>query len=168
MTDLRGRIDAVLDGGPAQLGLESTIIDCTRERPVLLRPGTISRAAIEAVLAEPLGEAPPQHEGAPAAPGQLPSHYATRAKLRLDAAEVLPGEALLAFGEPLPKNAYRASLTLDLSPKGDLVEAAANLFAHLRALDATDTHSVAVAPIPRHGLGEAIRDRLMRAAAPRN
>jgi L-threonylcarbamoyladenylate synthase len=168
MTDLRGRIDAVLDGGPAQLGLESTIIDCTREQPVLLRPGTISRAAIEAVLDEPLAEAPPLHEGAPTAPGQLPSHYATRAQLRLDATEVRPGEALLAFGQPLPKDAYHASLTLDLSPRRDLVEAAANLFAHLRALDATDTHSIAVAPIPRHGLGEAIRDRLMRAAAPRN
>jgi L-threonylcarbamoyladenylate synthase len=139
MTDLRGRIDAVLDGGPAQLGLESTIIDCTRERPVLLRPGTISRAAIEAVLAEPLGEAPPQHEGAPAAPGQLPSHYATRAKLRLDAAEVLPGEALLAVGEPLPKKAKPAAQTRDHSPKGGRVEAAGKLFAPLRGLDATHT-----------------------------
>jgi L-threonylcarbamoyladenylate synthase len=168
ISDLRGRIDAVLDGGSTQLGLESTIIDCSSEQPALLRPGTISRAAIETVLGAPLTDAPSHHEGAPVAPGQLPSHYATSAKLRLDATEVELGEALLAFGEPLPKDADRAAFTLDLSPSGNLVEAAANLFSHLRALDATGAPSIAVAPIPRHGLGEAIRDRLMRAAAPRS
>ena len=168
MTDLRGRIDAVLDGGPTPFGLESTIVDCTGERPVLLRPGTIPRGVIEAALGSALAEAPVRHDDAPTAPGQLPSHYATRAQLRLDAADVQPGEALLAFGQPRPAGAERAAFTLDLSPTGNLVEAAANLFAHLRALDATDAHSIAVAPIPAHGLGEAIRDRLMRAAAPRN
>ena len=168
MTDLRGRIDAVLDGGPTPFGLESTIVDCTSDRPVLLRPGTIPRGAIEAALGFALAEAPFQSDEAPTAPGQLPSHYATRAQLRLDAADVQPGEALLAFGQPRPAGAERAAFTLDLSPSGNLVEAAANLFAHLRALDATEAHSIAVAPIPAHGLGEAIRDRLMRAAAPRN
>lgn len=167
MTDLRGRIDAVLDGGPTLFGLESTILDCTGERPLLLRSGTIPRNLIEAALDMTVDDAP-SHEGdAPAAPGQLASHYATRAQLRLDVNEVQPGEALLAFGPLQLKGAERAAFTLDLSPTGDLIEAAANLFAHLRALDATDAHSIAVAPIPAHGLGETIRDRLMRAAAPR-
>jgi len=166
MTDLRGRIDAVLDGGPTLFGLESTILDCTGERPFLLRPGTIPRALIEAVLDMAVDDASLGGE-APSAPGQLASHYATRAQLRLDANEVQPGEALLAFGAPRPTGAERAAFTLDLSPSADLIEAAANLFAHLRALDATDAHSIAVAPIPAHGLGEAIRDRLSRAAAPR-
>ncbi len=97
----------------------------------------------------------------------LASHYATRARLRLDATEVRPGEALLAFGATRTDGAERAAHTLDLSPRGDLVEAAANLFAHLRALDATGVTTIAVAPIPATGLGEAINDRLKRAAAPR-
>ncbi len=166
-SDLRGKIDAVLDGGPTPLGLESTIVDCTGEYPRLLRPGAIPRMALQAVIAAQLPDAPVDGHR-PSAPGQLASHYATRAQLRLDATEVRPGEALLAFGAPKPKGSERATFTLDLSPKSDLVEAAANLFAHLRALDATDAHSIAVAPIPAHGLGEAIRDRLMRAAAPRS
>ncbi len=167
LTDLRDRIDAVLDGGPAPFGLESTIVDCTGETPRLLRPGTIPRNAIEATLNMPLQDAPHHVESAPIAPGQLASHYATRAEIRLDVNEVQPHEALLAFGQPLPRSAARATVPLDLSPRGDLVEAAANLFAHLRALDATEAHTIAVAPIPAHGLGEAIRDRLIRAAAPR-
>ncbi len=166
-SDLRGRIDAVLDGGPTPLGLESTIVDCTGEYPRLLRPGVIPRTTLQALIAAPLSDAPTD-ERKPSAPGQLASHYATRAQIRLDVTEVQPGEALLAFGAPKPRGSERAAFTLDLSPKGDLVEAAANLFAHLRALDATDAHSIAVAPIPSHGLGEAIRDRLMRAAAPRS
>jgi L-threonylcarbamoyladenylate synthase len=97
----------------------------------------------------------------------LASHYATRARLRLNVQEVQPGEALLAFGAPRPAGAEGAAHTLDLSPRGDLVEAAANLFAHLRALDATGVSMIAVAPIPTDGLGEAINDRLTRAAAPR-
>ncbi|MDO8533216.1 MAG: Sua5 family C-terminal domain-containing protein, partial [Xanthobacteraceae bacterium] len=98
---------------------------------------------------------------------RLPSHYATRARLRLDVEEVRPGEALLAFGPSRPRHAERAVKLLDLSPQGDLIEAAANLFAHLRALDASGAASIAVAPIPAKGLGEAIRDRLARAAAGR-
>lgn len=167
LSDLRDRIDAVLDGGPTPFGLESTIVDCTTDTARLLRPGTIPRGAIETVLNAPLDDAPMPVKDAPIAPGQLASHYATRAQIRLDVNEVQHGEALLAFGQPLPNGAERAAFTLDLSPHGDLVEAAANLFAHLRALDATEAHTIAVAPIPAHGLGEAIRDRLMRAAAPR-
>jgi L-threonylcarbamoyladenylate synthase len=167
LADLSGRIDMVLDGGPTPLGLESTIIDCTGKRATLLRPGTIAREAIERALGGSLENAPVRAGDQPVSPGRLPSHYATRAPLRLDVTEVKPGEALLAFGPTRPKGSERASQILDLSPKGDLIEAAANLFAHLRALDATNSASIAVAPIPANGLGEAIRDRLLRAAAPR-
>jgi L-threonylcarbamoyladenylate synthase len=167
MSDLGGRIDAVLDGGPTPFGVESTIVDCTSERPALLRPGAVPRNAIEAVLDVSLADAAAD-AGQPAAPGQLASHYATSARIRLDVDEVYAGEALLAFGEPRPNGAERASVTLDLSPERKLVEAAANLFAHLRALDASGVPTIAVARIPAHGLGEAIRDRLTRAAAPRS
>jgi L-threonylcarbamoyladenylate synthase len=106
-------------------------------------------------------------DAAPAAPGMLASHYAPRAKLRLEIAEVRPGEALLTFGAARPMGAEHAARILDLSPAGDLVEAAANLFAHLRALDASRSTVIAVVPIPDTELGEAINDRLRRAAAPR-
>lgn len=167
LSDLDGKIDFVLDGGPTPLGLESTIIDCIGETPRLLRAGGVPRGDIEKALGVKLPDAPRADARAPTAPGQLASHYATRASLRLDASEVMPGEALLAFGGSLPQNADRAALTLNLSPNGDLVEAAANLFAHLRALDASGVASIAVAPIPSDGLGEAIEDRLRRAAAPK-
>ncbi len=164
IADLGGAIDAVLDGGPTPLGIESTIIDCTSATPRLLRLGGIPRAEIERVLGGRLAEATP---GEVSAPGMLASHYAPRTKLRLDAGEVRPGEALLTFGAAKPKGAENASRVLDLSKSGDLVEAAANLFAHLRALDASGVPAIAVAPIPHEGLGEAINDRLGRAAAPR-
>ena len=164
LADLGGSIDLVLDGGPTPLGLESTIIDCTGT-PRLLRLGGIPRAEIERVLGAKLADA--RESVAPAAPGMLASHYAPRARLRLDAAEVRPGEALLTFGAARPKGAERAVRVLDLSPKGNLVEAAANLFAHLRALDASGSAAISVVPIPEEGLGEAINDRLRRAAAPR-
>jgi L-threonylcarbamoyladenylate synthase len=167
LADLGGRIDLVLDGGPTPLGLESTIIDCTGAKAALLRPGAISRETIEGALGQSLDDGTARDAEKPVSPGRLPSHYATRARLRLDVTEVKPGEALLTFGPARPAGADRASQVLDLSPQGDLVEAAANLFAHLRALDATNAASIAVAPIPANGLGEAIRDRLMRAAAPR-
>ena len=153
--DLGDRVDLVLDGGPCALGLESTIVACV-EAPILLRAGAIARAEIEAAvgaLAEP--------KGGVAAPGMLESHYAPRARLRLDAEAALPGEAYLAFGAPAPAGG------LTLSEAGDLTEAAANLYAHLRALDGAGAATIAVAPIPAHDLGEAIRDRLARAAAPR-
>jgi L-threonylcarbamoyladenylate synthase len=168
LADLRGRIDLIVDGGPAPMGLESTIIACI-DAPTLLRPGALSRAAIDQIL--PLKDLPSgaiDEEGeVPLAPGQLASHYAPRARLRLDAEYVDAGEALLAFGPAQIAGAERAVLKLNLSLGADLIEAAANLFSHLRALDACGASSIAVMPVPEVGLGEAINDRLRRAAAPR-
>ncbi len=161
--DLRGRIDLVLDGGPCAVGVESTIVSCLGE-PTLLRPGGLPRADIERVLGRPLAlAATPVDDDAPLAPGMLSSHYAPKARLRLNAGRAKEGEALLAFG-PAPAH---HGLTLNLSPTGDLIEAAANLFSHLRSLDASGAASIAVMTIPHDGLGEAINDRLARAAAPR-
>ena len=131
--------------------------------PTLLRPGGLPRDAIERVLGYDLAEAEPEADNAPLAPGMLASHYAPRTPVRLNARNVAPGEALLAFGSDAPD----AAETLNLSPTGDLVEAAANLFSHLRALDAAGARAIAVMPIPNDDLGEAINDRLTRAAAPR-
>jgi L-threonylcarbamoyladenylate synthase len=156
--DLEGVVDLILDGGASDVGLESTIVAIDADgRATLLRPGAIGRDAIEAItgtLAAPLS-------GAIAAPGMMESHYAPRARIILDAITPPPGAAYLAFGAPAPVNG------LTLSATGDLTEAAANLYAHLRALDATGADTIAVAPIPGAGLAEAIRDRLARAAAPR-
>lgn len=169
LADLRGRIDLIIDGGATPVGVESTIVSCLGE-PTLLRPGGVPRTAIEQMLGQPVGDASPEagaDEGeAPLAPGQLASHYAPRSQLRLDAASVAPGEALLAFG-PRPPAGATPVRTLNLSPGADLIEAAANLFSHLRALDAAGASSIAVMPVPHDGLGEAINDRLARAAAPR-
>ncbi len=167
LADLAGKIDFVLDGGATPLGLESTIIDCSSDVPRLLRAGGVPREEIEKALGQKIEIAENGDTHAPASPGRLASHYATRAKLRLNAREVMAGEALLAFGEPLPRDAERAVLTLNLSHRADLVEAAANLFAYMRAMDEAGVSTIAVAPIPQTGLGEAINDRLMRAAAPR-
>ena len=160
--DLTGRIDLVIDGGPCAVGVESTIVSCLGE-PTLLRPGGLPREDIERVLGRPLTLAAVPEDDAPLAPGMLSSHYAPQADVRLNAHDVRPGEALLAFG-PAPGH---AGLTLNLSPRGDLVEAAANLFSHLRALDASGARHIAVMSIPHDGLGEAINDRLARAAAPK-
>ena len=164
--DLAGRIDLIIDGGPTPVGVESTIIACLDE-PVLLRPGGLPRAAIEAVLKEKLAYAPATAGDAPAplAPGMLASHYAPRTRLRLNAARVEPGEALLAFGPVPAEGAKGAAKTLNLSARGQLIEAAANLFSHLRVLDAAGADAIAVMSIPSDGLGEAINDRLGRAAA---
>ncbi|WP_293867846.1 L-threonylcarbamoyladenylate synthase [uncultured Alsobacter sp.] len=168
MEDLDGRIDAVVDGGDTKVGVESTIVSCLGDRPVLLRPGGVPRAAIEAVLGQALADPPGADAGdAPLAPGMLASHYAPAAKVRLDAGQVAPGEAALLFGPTPPAGIEEAAAVLNLSPAGDLVEAAANLFGMLRRLDATRAPTIAVAPIPHDDLGEAIRDRLARAAAPR-
>jgi L-threonylcarbamoyladenylate synthase len=170
LADLGGLIDFVIDAGPTRVGIESTIVACLAE-PMLLRPGGVPREDIERVLGRPLVEAPASPAPAaaegeePLAPGMLTSHYAPRAKLRLDAADVAAGEALLAFG-PLPPGAARAAHVLNLSERGDLIEAAANLFSHLRALDRSGAGTIAVMPVPQHGLGAAINDRLERAAAP--
>jgi len=170
IADLGGRIHLVVDGGPTPMGIESTIVACLGGRPVLLRPGAIARSDIERVLGDTLADRQPasgDREGAVAAPGMLASHYAPRARLRRNVRSVEPGEALLAFGTSLPAHADRAIAILNLSAAGDLVEAAAKLFAHLRALDASGAAVIAVMPIPGVGLGEAINDRLARAAAPR-
>jgi L-threonylcarbamoyladenylate synthase len=158
LADLRGRIDLVLDAGPCPVGLESTIVACLGT-PTLLRPGGLPREAIERTLGRALAVVKPDDE-APLAPGMLASHYAPKATLRLNAATAGPGEALLGFG-PAP------NATLNLSPRGDLIEAAANLFSHLRALDASGVKRIAVMKVPHEGLGEAINDRLARAAAPK-
>lgn len=155
--DFSGEIGMILDAGPSRAGIESTIVTLQPEA-TLLRPGAIAREDIETVLASPLGDFA---RGKIQSPGQLLSHYAPRARLRLDACEARAGEALLAFGPGAPKDA------LNLSTTGDLREAAANLFAYLRQLDARGTSGIAVMPIPATGLGEAINDRLRRAAAPR-
>jgi len=166
-SDLEGRIDLIVDGGPTSVGVESTIVACLG-RPILLRPGGLPRDAIERVLGQPVEIV--DHGGsdaeAPLAPGMLTSHYAPQARLRLSANDVASDEALLAFGSPMA-DAVNARMVLNLSERGDLVEAAAHLFAHLRALDASGARSIAVMPVPETGLGEAINDRLRRAAAPR-
>ena len=165
--DLNGRIDWILDAGPTPLGLESTIVACLGGTPRLLRPGAIARERIEAELGVAIaGDAASGAGDAPVAPGLLKSHYAPRAALRLAARDASSEEAALDFGGVLAASPARARL--DLSPARDLDEAAANLFAHLRALDATGAPTIAVAPIPERGLGAAINDRLRRAAAPRD
>jgi L-threonylcarbamoyladenylate synthase len=166
--DLGGRIDLIVDGGAAPMGLESTIIACVDE-PVLLRHGALPRESIERVIAlkDTTGADPAKEETGVIAPGGLASHYAPRARLRLDATSLYSGEALLAFGPETIAGADRAVLTLNLSPRGDLIEAAANFFSHLRTLDTCGAATIAVMPIPHAGLGEAINDRLERAAAPR-
>jgi len=168
LADLGGRIDLILDAGETPVGVESTIIACL-DTPALLRPGGVTRGKIEQVLQYKLHEAPDAAavSDAPRAPGMLASHYAPRTPLRLDVKRVEPGEALLAFGPVLAEGAERARKVLNLSVRGDLIEAAANLFSHLRALDTAGASAIAAMPIPREGLGEAINDRLRRAAAPR-
>jgi L-threonylcarbamoyladenylate synthase len=164
LADLDGRIDWILDGGPSRHGVESTIVACLDAVPMLLRPGAIAREAIEAVLRTPLAvHADAGH--APIAPGRLASHYAPRARLRLDARDAGSDEAALDFAGALKRGSPVARL--DLSPSGDLAEAASNLFAFLRALDETGARGIAAAPVPDRGLGTAINDRLKRAAAPR-
>ncbi|MBX3508248.1 MAG: threonylcarbamoyl-AMP synthase [Parvibaculum sp.] len=156
----------VLDGGSCPLGLESTVIGFPDGVPTLFRPGAVAREEIEMVLGRKLADADATAgEEGRASPGQLESHYAPDSLLRLDATSVRAEEALLAFGP----NAPHTAISMNLSPTGDLTEAAANLFAMLRALDIQAAGRViAVSPIPMTGLGEAINDRLKRAAAPRN
>jgi L-threonylcarbamoyladenylate synthase len=151
---LGARVDLILDGGPTKCGIESTVIGFA-DGPVLLRPGAIPREDIEAIV----GALRAPGGGIQGSPGRLESHYAPKKPLRLNASAARDGEVLLGFGTNAPPGtAY------NLSPSGDTVDAAANLFAMLRALDAGDATGIAVMPIPMQGLGEAINDRLMRAA----
>ncbi|GGA55477.1 L-threonylcarbamoyladenylate synthase [Pelagibacterium lentulum] len=152
----------VLDGGPCEAGLESTILAVDDDRVVQLRAGALAREEVEAFLGTPVAIAEPN--AAITAPGMLKSHYAPDAALRLNADAPEAGEAYLAFGA-VPEDV--SGLMLNLSPDGDLREAARNLFAYLSRLDAFGAKIIAVAPIPARGLGEAINDRLERAAAPR-
>ncbi len=165
LADLGDRVGVILDAGPAPIGLESTVVGFAGGEVTLLRAGGVARADIEAVLGRRLA-APVLDPSSPLAPGMLSSHYAPEAALRLSVTEVRPGEALIAFGDAALKGADRAVATINLSPSGDVVEAAGHFFAALRELD-RKADAIAVAPIPEEGLGEAINDRLRRAAAPR-
>ncbi len=154
------RVALILDGGSCDVGLESTVVELLEDDARLLRPGAVTLADLERVI----GPVKARRQGPITAPGMLESHYAPNARLRLNAQELSPGEALLAFGpDPLPG----AGITENLSESGDLLEAAAHLFAALHRLDAQGVERIAVMPIPQDGLGLAINDRLTRAAAPR-
>jgi L-threonylcarbamoyladenylate synthase len=157
---LKDKVAAILDGGRCKVGVESTVVSFLDGGPKLLRHGGIPRGELEKVIGHALGVE--HHSARPQAPGQLLSHYAPQAELRLNAEAPRDGEAYLGFGR------LHAHGPFTLSASGDLVEAAASLFRLLHEIDATGVQKIAVAPIPHHGLGEAINDRLMRAAAPRD
>ncbi|TCP88977.1 translation factor SUA5 [Rhizobium sp. PP-CC-2G-626] len=164
--DLGSAIDLILDAGPAGIGLESTIVKVENGQLRLLRPGGLEAADIETVAGQRLL----RQDSAGAtleAPGMLASHYAPGAAVRLDATDVRLGEALIRFGGMALPGEAAAVIVLDLSPSGNLREAAANLFSYMKQADATGARTIAFSAIPSQGLGEAIRDRLERAAAPR-
>tara|TARA_R110002167_G_scaffold1426_1_gene6673 strand:+ start:137447 stop:138397 length:951 start_codon:yes stop_codon:yes gene_type:complete len=154
---LTGKIDAILDGGDCAVGLESTIVDCTGT-PAILRAGGVPIDAIAACLDRPVLQ--PRDPATPKSPGQLLSHYAPIGHLRLNAGHAQAHETWLGFGA--------VDADLNLSPRGDVTEAASNLFKMLHQLDAMGATHIAVSPIPDTGLGQAINDRLKRAAAPRD
>ncbi|MEM9715014.1 MAG: L-threonylcarbamoyladenylate synthase [Pseudomonadota bacterium] len=164
IADLNGRIDAVLDGGPTTVGLESTILDTTDDKITCLRPGGLALEKVSALLGYEVEIAKPLDPDSPSSPGQLQSHYAPKVAVRLNADSAAEAEFLLGFGTTVEAD-------LNLSRDADLEEAAANLFAHLHDLDhlahRTGKMGIAVSPIPEMGLGLAINDRLRRAAAPR-
>ncbi|WP_181182240.1 MULTISPECIES: L-threonylcarbamoyladenylate synthase [unclassified Mesorhizobium] len=162
--DLGDRIRLVVDGGATPVGLESTILKVEDGRLRLLRPGGIGAEEIEAVAGAKLSRGASGIE----APGMLASHYAPRTAMRLNVGDVAEGEALLAFGRNRAEGWERAAALRNLSETGDLREAASNLFAFMQALDRVGAATIAVEPIPLEGLGEAINDRLARAAAPRD
>ncbi|MBT3307529.1 MAG: threonylcarbamoyl-AMP synthase [Alphaproteobacteria bacterium] len=147
----------ILDGGPCRVGVESTVVDLSTDTPTLLRPGGVADEDIEACIG-PLAHPSPNDGDAPKSPGMMDRHYAPELALRLDATDPRPGEALLGFGPDAPIEA------MNLSPNGDLSEAAANLFSMIRALDGPPFTGIAVMAVPDVGLGRAINDRLRRAA----
>lgn len=153
---LGSNIDMIIDGGACPVGIESTVVDVTGAFPAILRPGGISAEALEAIVGP---FATPTKTSALHSPGTLQRHYSPVRSLRLNAHAALPGETLIGFGPDAPAD------SLNLSPNGDLTEAAANLFAFLHAADRHDGDGIAVMPIPEAGLGRAINDRLRRAAA---
>lgn len=162
--DLGARIRLVVDDGATPVGLESTILKVEDGKVRLLRPGGITAAEIEAAT----GMRPERGAGDIEAPGMMLSHYAPVAGMRLSVEDVRPGEALLAFGPERVEGTDAAAIALNLSPSGDLREAATNLFSFMQELDRSGAATIAVEPIPAEGLGEAINDRLARAAAPRD
>lgn len=163
--DFGQKIPLVVDGGATDVGVESTILKVEDGEMVLLRPGGVATEDLERVAGVKLKRR--QQVATLEAPGMMASHYAPRASVRLNVREVAPGEALLAFGPARAKGAESAVAVINLSEEGDLREAAANLFSHLNALDRSGAGTIAVEPVPQHGLGEAVNDRLARAAAPR-
>lgn len=165
--DLGEKLGVILDAGACGVGVESTIIKVDGEALVLLRPGGVGVDEIEAAAGQTV-ERGADHAAAIEAPGMLASHYAPGAAMRLAADHIESGEALINFGGQAFGNADLAVAQFDLSPSGDLREAAANLFSMMKQADATGAQTIAVAPVPMAGLGEAINDRLMRAAAPRS
>ncbi len=165
MDDLGEKVDLIIDDGACRVGLESTIVKPDKDEFYLLRSGSISVEMLEEFLQKPVLRVA---SGSPIqAPGMMTSHYAPRAGLRLNIDHVNDGEALLAFGDVPVENADNTIKTLNLSHTGDLMEAATNLYDYLKQLDATGAASIAVQSIPKTGLGEAINDRLNRAAAPK-
>ena len=163
-SDLSGKIDLILDGGPTKLGLESTIISFCETAPMLLRAGIITREEIEAFLNQRI-RSPSQHKII--APGMTTTHYAPLAVVRLNAIDITEDEAAIDFGGQLTRFQRNSLWMRDLSPSQSLIEAAANLFTFLREADKSGAIKIAIAPIPIFGLGEAINDRLMRASAPK-
>ncbi len=166
--DLGDKIGLILDGGSAHVGVESTIIKVEKDGSVrLLRPGGLVAEDIEHMIGTKLVRAE-KASAAIEAPGMLASHYAPGAAVRLNAVSIEKGEALIRFGGQPVANQENAAIILDLSTSADLAEAATNLFDHLKTADASGADSIAVTAIPSTGLGEAINDRLARAAAPRS
>ncbi|PYB77248.1 L-threonylcarbamoyladenylate synthase [Rhizobium wuzhouense] len=165
--DLGAKIEVIVDGGACPVGVESTIVKVEDGEARLLRPGGVAVEVIEAVIGRKVIRPKATGTAAIEAPGMLASHYAPNASVRLNAAAVAPGEALIAFGNGDIAGAADAKAVFNLSPRGDLAEAASNLFDFLKRADASGATGIAVAPIPDDGLGEAINDRLTRAAAPR-
>ena len=163
--DLGQKIALILDSGPSEVGLESTIVKVQGDAVLLLRPGGLAAEDIEAVIGNKLERI--DQRAAIQAPGMMASHYAPSAVVRLNVHEVREGEALLAFGPERARGAELAATSLNLSETGNLREAAANLFDFMKRLDGSVSAVIAVEPIPFNGLGEAINDRLVRAAAPR-
>lgn len=162
LAELGDKVEFVIDGGPCKIGVESTVLSLLEDKPCILRPGAVTAEQIGELLQENVAtEAGGEDAAAPRSPGRLLSHYAPALPVRLDAAAAGPDEALLGFGPTAPQSA------LNLSPTGNLEEAAANLFAMLRRLDDPKYRGIAVMKVPETGLGRAINDRLRRAAAPR-
>lgn len=155
-------VDLIVDGGDCEVGLESTVIDLCRTRAAILRHGAVTREQLERVLGPIDDESVPEPGASPRSPGQIAKHYAPSIPVRINATDMRPDEAFIAFGEEI---AGDGAATRNLSPSGDLTEAAARLFATLRALDRPEFAGIAVAPVPETGIGRAINDRLRRAAA---